>query len=303
MCKGREEAGLIRTAELLHAMILELSRRLTWLATNDAPMQDILLVANYLDAAMYQRIEGDIALGYLSVGQLADSLRGEASGLYREISRKGITEKELAIQLRKVAEVIHDGELAAAWELFIARLGQEGNLDDLKKLSKLVVQLKELGILPFWAYGVVGRNFIDSRQRPEDVAVSWIRDNKITTWIADWEAEKAAFDPLKTIEAGMKQVQENAFGVPAQFPLALKKLIDLKRGIEAVIGRASAAGSSPLLQAASAGLVESFIDLFDRCIKSLKSSSQWSIEEKLESFFKFSRGVCSFVASRKEDFA
>lgn len=237
-----------------------------------------LLPINYLEALIKQQINTKEIFNPLSIATTLNTLKLEAKKTIR--LNYGSSESEQYFnQLKKVSENIFDQKTKDAWMLLISTLAKEPDPSLAAKLGLLISQLAEFDLLQSWLHSTMVNDIYSFTKSDKPIKTY---QKLIESWIQPLVVSHDFLAQVKLLRKRIAEFPVNNFDDPEKFESAwgqLKKTI--VKNITSINFKRNFDTANSTAKLAASYMFNQFIDLFDRNIKTLKSSSNYDINNKL----------------------
>jgi hypothetical protein len=189
--------------------------------------------------------------------------------------------KAFATQLKQVEQIIFDEETAAAWLAVITAITT--NSPDLAgPLGMLVRSLQGFDLLPMWLHTVMVRDV--QAAQAGGALTNDVLHALIKKWVDPLKASGEFLNQIKLLSERITAFQPNGFDTPSKFNAMWSLLEALLADVMKPELAANFKGVNATAKFAACFMLTKFIDLFDRCIKTMKGSNNYKTDEKLKRF-------------------
>ncbi|MBM3887150.1 hypothetical protein FJ364_04425, partial [Candidatus Dependentiae bacterium] len=266
----------------------------------DVTSLEVFLPINYLEALLYQQLDGEQELRYLSLARLGRTLLQEQQGTEADVLREKLVIKDpvakrLHLQLQKADAIIFEERTQQAWSKLIDGLAHVDDNVTLQTVGKLTATLQSLDILPFWLHVSMAPSVTAFDPSVTSKALRGL----VKTWVDGYQQHAKSFALIRRLRERVLSFNVDRFADPSQFNDAWKELLKAKVSFTVTSFTDMVfkdKTDEQLLLVAAVGVMQQFVDLFDRSIKAMKGSALWKKEEQSAQFKKMLAAYLSLLS-------
>lgn len=205
---------------------------------------------------------------------------------------EAIDTRSFYVQLKKLTRYAYSERVKTVWEKFILILAQARGIQKrfIEHLADFIKQLADLEVLPLWLNSSMVH---DVEALGQELTFDSCA-KRVLQWRLQFETSRADYEFIKVLKKKVHNFDINRFSEPKKFNAAWGEFKDMLLSafmsdkfmdmLNGAIQEAKTTHSVSLVGAATCGLFDAFIEVFDTSIKAMKGSSAWKTEEKLIAF-------------------